>query len=83
MPPGVDNEKLEELLIESNAAVACTTSLLTMLLEGKAILPDVQVLQRERSAAVDPPPEDAELIKLGNRLSKASQILQKKREKLH
>jgi len=83
LPPGVDNEKLEQLLIESNAAVACTGSLLTMLVQGKVEAPDVQVLEQARAAAVEPPPEDIDRIKLGSRLSKASKILKTKREKQH
>ena len=41
LPPGVADEELERLLVESNAAVACTRSLLTALLTGEVVPPDV------------------------------------------
>jgi ATP-dependent helicase YprA (DUF1998 family) len=83
MPPGVDSEALEMLFVESNASIACTVSLLDWLLEGKTILPDITTRTRPITPAVEPPPIDVEAVRLNNRLKKASQILQKKRERQH
>lgn len=83
LPPGVTNPELETFLIESDAAVACTESLLAALLEGTVRVPDVQVIRRARPPAAPPPPEDAEQIKLNRRLTKAAGILRQKREREH
>lgn len=83
LPPGINSEELEALLIESNAAVACTRSLLDALLDGRITLPEVQVLQSPRHPAVEAPEPDAEKIKLGQRLDRAARILDRKRKKLH
>jgi DEAD/DEAH box helicase domain-containing protein len=83
LPPGVEDEALEELLIESNAAVACARSLLSALLTGTVTMPEIQIHKVPAAPPVEPPEPDAEAIKLGNRLTKASAILKKKREKLH
>ena len=83
LPPGIDNAELEDLLIESNAAMACTDSLVEMLLEGVIRTPDVQVQRRPVAPAVAAPEEDVEMRKLNTRLSKAARILQKKRERQH
>jgi DEAD/DEAH box helicase domain-containing protein len=82
LPPGVNNEELEELFIESNAAVRCTISLLNALLDGQVEVPQIQVLKKTIKAA-EAPPADEEAIKLNNRLQKASNILKRKRERLH
>ncbi len=82
LPPGIDNEKLEMLLIESNAAVECTKSFLTMLLDGKVVIPEVKQESSSLPATV-PPEEDEETKKLQKRLKHASSILKKKREKIH
>jgi DEAD/DEAH box helicase domain-containing protein len=83
LPPGVHDEALEEFLIESDAAVECTKSLMTALLEGRVVVPVIQTVQRRLAPAVVPPEEDEEAIKLGNRLTRAAGILARKREKLH
>lgn len=83
MPPGVDSEALEMLFVESNASIACTVSLLDWLLEGKTILPDITTRTTPVTPAVEPPPIDVEAVRLNNRLKKASQILQRKRERQH
>ena len=84
LPPGVNNEELEELFIESNAAVACTVSLLTYLTDGQLQLPDVRVERKPMPTGyVKAPPEDAETVKLNQRLGKAAEILQRKRERIH
>jgi ATP-dependent helicase YprA (DUF1998 family) len=83
LPPGVNDEELEGLLVESDAAVTCTRSLLTMLLEGRVELPQVRMFSERRNAAVDIPPEDEEAIKLNQRLSKAAGILSQKRSREH
>ena len=83
LPPGVNDEELEELLIESDAAVQCTQSLLTALLEGRVEIPEITVLRERRVQAVNALPVDADAVKLEQRLSRASRILQQKRERLH
>ncbi|NCC50186.1 MAG: DEAD/DEAH box helicase [Spartobacteria bacterium] len=83
LPPGVNNEEIEELLIESDAAVACTRSLLTALLENQIIIPDIRLVERRITAAVESEPPDPEQIKLGKRLRRASGILKQKREREH
>lgn len=83
LPPGVQNEELERLLIESNAAVACAESLLDVLLDGTITLPDIITLERDRGPAAPPPPEDEEAKKLATRLHKAAGILKRKREREH
>jgi DEAD/DEAH box helicase domain-containing protein len=83
LPPGVDNEELTELLVESDAAVACTRSLLNALIDGVAKLPDITVQRRPRAAAVKAPGEDPEMVRLSQRLGRAAGILRQKRERLH
>ena len=83
LPPGVSDEELENFLIESDASLECTRSLLTALLEGRIVLPKVSVVRRIRGIAVEPPPVDEEAIKLQKRLAKSAQILKRKRERLH
>ncbi len=83
LPPGVNSEELEDFLIESDAAVACTRSILTMLLDGEIRVPDVQVLRQPLPKAVEAPGEDLEALKLNQRLTKASRILRQKRERVH
>jgi len=83
LPPGVENEELAEFLIESNGAVECTRSLLTCLLTGKVILPRIKIQKRMLKPALEPPPEDEEQKKLRRRLSRANDLLKKKRERLH
>ncbi|HMP73047.1 MAG TPA: DEAD/DEAH box helicase [Kiritimatiellia bacterium] len=83
LPPGVNDEHLEELLIESNAAVACARSLLTALLEGLVHDPLITLLKRPAAPPITPPPEDEEQKKLVRRLEKSAGILRKKREREH
>ncbi len=83
LPPGVDDESLESLLIESNAAVECARSLLTSLLSGEISLPRVKIEKTPCADGVDPEPEDAELKKIRRQLGRAAEIVKKKREKIH
>lgn len=83
LPPGVADEELETLLTESNASVACSRSLLTILLGGTVELPEIETLSIEPSQAVQAPPPDQEAIKLKEKLERASRVLKKKRERLH
>ena len=83
LPPGVNDEELQEFLVESNGAVACTRSLLTVLLDGRVELPEVRLLRRPRDVAVEPPGEDQEALLLGKRLTRASKVLRGKREREH
>ena len=83
LPPGVQEETLEEFLIESDAALKCTTSLLEALNSGRIIVPEIQILRHQRAPALTAPEPDREAQLLGRRLAKASRILRKKRERLH
>lgn len=83
LPPGVEDEELAELLVESNASVECTKSLITALLTGEVILPEVTEFALADKVAVIPPDVDEEFEKLVDRLGKASKILHKKRARTH
>lgn len=81
LPPGVTSPEIEQLLVESDAALECTRSLLAALLDGNVILPNISVIRRAVAPAVVPPPVDEEAVKLNCRLTKAAGILRKKRER--
>ena len=83
VPPGIDDAELEELLVESNASVACTRSLIVTLLSGDLVLPEVTNHELPTRVRVDSPEEDADLLKLKERLSHAGKILKKKRSRIH
>lgn len=83
VPPGVDDTELEQLLIESNASVACTKSLLETLLSGSVVLPKVTNHELPTRIRVDAPDDDVDLIKLKERLGHAGKILQRKRSRIH
>ncbi|MCK5805923.1 MAG: DUF1998 domain-containing protein, partial [Lentisphaeria bacterium] len=83
LPPGVESEEMEQLLVESNAAVACTVSLLTALIDGVVALPEIVVLREHRTQAVQAPGEDEETLRLTQRLNHAAKILRRKREREH
>ncbi len=82
LPPGVDSRELEEFLVESNAAIKCTASLLTALLEKRTVLPDIMIGKTpiEKRPA---PPEDIEKKRVVQKLGRAARILKEKRERLH
>ena len=83
LPPGVEDADLEQLLVESNASVACTRSLIEVLLTGTIALPDIVHFEVDRQIRVDPPAEDEDRKRLVRRLGMASQILQAKRARIH
>ena len=83
LPPGVNNEEMEALLIESDAAVKCASSLLAALLDGEIRIPEVQRFESARAPVAEPEPPDEESIRLERRLGKAGEILRKRRERLH
>ncbi|MGE3777195.1 MAG: Zn-binding domain-containing protein, partial [Pirellulaceae bacterium] len=83
LPPGVADEPLEKLLVESDAALACTRSLLRALLTGEIVSPDITYHELARPPAIQPPEPDHEYQRLVLRLGKASQILQHKRARTH
>lgn len=83
LPPGVSDEELEQLLVETNAALACTNSLLTALLTGEVDLPQVLRHELPRAPRQEPSEPDHEMLRLKARLGKASQILAKKRTRVH
>ena len=83
-PPGiVSTPDLEELLLFSDAAVRCTESCITALLEGRYEIPTVTVRQLPPETPVTPPGEDAEAVKMKERLLRASNLLEFKRKRLH
>lgn len=83
LPPGVTDEELEQLLSESNASVACTKSLITALLTGQTVIPEIIEFEIPDQPDIVPPEPDIEAEKLAARLSKASEILKRKRDRLH
>jgi DEAD/DEAH box helicase domain-containing protein len=83
LPPGVADLELESLLAESNAAVACTRSLIACLLTGEIRIPEVQFHRIDRGQPVQPSPPDRDLERLQQRLAKAGEILQQKRARTH
>ena len=83
LPPGVTDEELEQLLVESNASVVCTQSLITALLTGEIIVPDVTEFAIDEKITIIPPEPDEEFEKLKDRLGKAGKILQQKRARIH
>lgn len=82
LPPGVDDSELEEFMVESNAAVECTMSLLHSIL-GKGIrIPDIRVMRRPIEKVPSPMP-DIEGARLVKKLDRAARILNERRERLH
>ena len=75
--------ELEQLLVESNASVACTKSLLDTLLANMVVLPEVTNHELPPRIRVDAPEEDADLRKLKERLGQAGKILKNKRARIH
>lgn len=82
LPPGIDSRELEEFLVESNAAVECTKSMLTMLLEKRIVIPEVTVI-RALFPPRGAPAVDEDRIRLEQKLGRAARILREKRERLH
>lgn len=82
LPPGVDSRELEDLLIESDAAVQCTRSLMTALLEKRIVLPEVTVSSTPL-VRHEAPAEDPEKARINRKLNRAARILRDKRERLH
>lgn len=83
LPPGVQDEVLEQLLVESNASVACTSSLITALLTGAVEQPVITPCEVPARPEVTPPEPDPDQVRLEQRLSQASRILMQKRARTH
>jgi len=83
LPPGVEDTELEQLLVESNASAACTSSLLTALLTGKVAPPEVTFHELPALSGVAAPEPDADMERLKQRLGKAGEILKQKRARVH
>lgn len=83
LPPGVQDESIEELLTESNAGVCCTESLLTLLIDGVNIMPEVKNSGHVYVRPIQNPVPDAEEIKFAARLDRASKILSRKRSRIY
>jgi ATP-dependent helicase YprA (DUF1998 family) len=83
LPPGVKDEELLMFLIESNAAVECTISLIKNLLAGEEYIPAIKIEKQPLYPQITPPEEDQEVKKLTARLNKAATLLKQKRERLH
>ena len=83
IPPGIDNKKLEDLLVESNATVMCTKSLITKLLIGTVVIPEISQETSHLKPSIEQPTYDEDAKKLNARLKQAAKIMKKKREKVH
>ena len=83
LPPGVEDTELTELLVESNASVACTKSLLHAVTTGNIIAPEIHSSSLDERQRIDAPAEDLDRKRLQHRLSKANKILHQKRTRLH
>ncbi len=83
LPPGVDSATLEYLLVESDASRVCTLSLLDSLLEGDVKVPRVQIRSSELEQALIGIEPDEERQAVRGKLDRASDILRKKRERIH
>jgi DEAD/DEAH box helicase domain-containing protein len=83
VPPGIDNEELLDFMIESNASVECTKSLIRHILNGEIYEPNLIEVKESLENKIEPPEEDEEQKKLKRRMNKAAQILKNKRERLH
>ncbi|MFC1744868.1 DEAD/DEAH box helicase [Candidatus Riflebacteria bacterium] len=83
LPPGVQDEYLEELFFESNAARACTISFLKALLYGEIYLPRIVCEKIKFPEPVATLNDLVEHEKLKNRMQRSAKLLQKKREKTH
>ncbi|MCG8333834.1 MAG: DEAD/DEAH box helicase [Proteobacteria bacterium] len=83
LPPGVTNEELENLLIESNASVACSTSLLNALLTGNLNIPNVETVKSVIQGTIELTEEESERLQVKQKLGRAAKLLQKKRERIH
>ena len=83
LPPGVENEELEQFFVESNAAVACCQSLLWWVEKEQLVLPEVRVDRGELKMTVCPAEEDPASVKLTARLERAANVLEKKRARTH
>ena len=82
MPPGVEDEALSSLMVESNAAVACTKKFIKTWVKGEIILPNVEEVKTQLVQEVDPEPED-EVRKNKASLGKSSSDFKEAREREH
>ncbi len=83
LPPGISNESLESLLVQTDASLRCTESLLAALTTGVTSVPVIRSVAMALERPVEAPPRDLEKIKLEQKISRASAILKAKRERLH
>jgi len=83
LPPGIEAEELQQLLIESNASVACTQSLLAALITGEIVPPEIKYHEVPVLSGVATVEPDAERERLQKRLGQANDILKKKRSRIH
>lgn len=83
-PPGIQNIELEELLVTSNASVACTLSLIQFILTGNLEVPEIRfekIFVNSKNSFEDEKLENEK--KLMNRLERAASILEKKKNRIH
>ncbi len=83
LPPGVSSESLENLLVQTDAALRCTESLLKALLTGEVSVPVITSVPVTKEMPVQSPPPDLEQLKMKQKLTRASSIFKAKRERLH
>jgi DEAD/DEAH box helicase domain-containing protein len=81
-PPGVSNAEILSILVFTNVAVECTKSLIQFMLSGQVILPTILTFQSEEGNK-KPVEELEQERKLKIQLSRAADILTKKRERTH
>lgn len=83
LPPGVSDEELETLLVESNASIVCTRSLLSALMDGNTIIPDIKTNALIPLPKMEKPPQDLDKEKIKRNLGRAAKTLKIKRERSH
>jgi ATP-dependent helicase YprA (DUF1998 family) len=83
LPPGVADQELERLLVESNAAVACTRSLLIAMQTGEIVQPAIKYHEIAAGPPLPPRLPDPGLERLKQRLGNANSILHTKRSRVH
>lgn len=60
LPPGVESEDLEELMVQTDGSVKCTLSLLEAMLGGMVVVPQIESLRISLGKKISAPPEDDE-----------------------
>ena len=83
LPPGIDDANMTQLMIESNASLECTKSLLHHLLYDVYKKPDICILKTRIDQEITVADIDQEFLKNQKRFENAAHIMKRKRERLH